>query len=493
MTANLSEYHCAECDYSLNGVTGDRCPWCGWKIDVELLLDRARPRSGSQRTATGVTSACVGILSLLGMWILWSRGTKLSIYDAITFLAVVAASAGHLLLSALTVFSPPGWPLRRHEAADILHFVGWLSVVGSVVGAFHVLSSSPRGRDLQDIYVQDALTTFLQAALFTMPGWTLLALRFVSFQGLATSVTRRSSVESAIDDFDGRAPFAVEVFGPYTPDQLDLTVSDAPRRGTPAIESAIERTWATESALGDHDGRNLFNGRLARLVEVVVTPPHLRLALGTTCYRDFLGTNLHQAASVLREGIDALANPLGTSSTVITADGYIALGRRSDRVAYHAGLLHSFGGMVESADRKPDGTYDVFGSASRELSEELGLSEREIRDVVIVGLVRDRAIYQPELLFDATVSLTQAAVEDRFHAGLAEGEHTRVEFVHDDPDAVVELLGKSLDVAPVTHGALLLHGRYAWGADWYQTACTALYGQLPPRIDPVQDVKASRR
>lgn len=493
LTANLSEYRCAECDYSLNGVTGDRCPWCGWQIDVDHLLDHARSSAGSQRIVTGVTSACVGILSLVGMWLLWSRGTSLSIYDAITVVAVVGASAGHLLLSAMTIFSPSGWPLRRHEASNILHFVGWMSVVGAIVGASHVLRNSPPGRGFEGVYVNDAMTFFFMAGLFTAPGWSLLVMRFISFQPRGTSSTGRSSVAAAIDNLDGRAPFAVEVFGPFTPDQLDVPTSDAPRRGTPAIEAAIERTWATESALAEHEGRMLFNGRLARLVEMAVKRPRLRLALGTTCYRDFLGTNLHHAATVLREGIEALANPLGTSSTVITSDGYIALGRRSDRVAYHAGMLHAFGGMVESADETPDGTYDVFGSATRELSEELALSEREIIDMVIVGLVRDRAIYQPELLFDATVSLNKAAVADRFHAGLAEGEHTRVEFVLDDPDAVMELLGTSLDVAPVTHGGLLLHGRRVWGADWYQSACTTLYGQLPPQIDRVHDVKASSR
>ena len=61
------------------------------------------------------------------------------------------------------------------------------------------------------------------------------------------------------------------------------------------------------------------------------------------------GTNVHNMDFVRGQNPDALANALGTSAVVVTADGYLALGRRSSRVANHPGYLHCFGGMLETA------------------------------------------------------------------------------------------------------------------------------------------------
>jgi 8-oxo-dGTP pyrophosphatase MutT (NUDIX family) len=200
--------------------------------------------------------------------------------------------------------------------------------------------------------------------------------------------------------------------------------------------------------------------------------------LGDTCYRDFLGTNLFNAAKVARINPAFLADAVGTSSIVLTSDGFLVLGRRSDRVAFHAGYMHTFGGMLEAADRRTGG-YDLFGGLKREVMEELGVCEGEIGSVVLTGLARDRAIRQPEMLFDLGVTLTRMELSARFHPGLSDGEHTAIEFVPDDPEAIIRFLVRTSRIAPVAQAGLLLHGKHNWSADWYEQSCYLLYGGVP--------------
>jgi 8-oxo-dGTP pyrophosphatase MutT (NUDIX family) len=283
---------------------------------------------------------------------------------------------------------------------------------------------------------------------------------------------------------DTRAPFEVDIFGRYARGQLVQSWRDSPRPTTPAIEAAIAGTWELERARAKLEDRILFNGKLARLLEAKTRPSSLHLELGWTCYRDFVGTNVRNAAIVLREEPAGLANPLGISVTVITRDGFMVYGRRSQRVAVHAGYMHMFGGMLEEEDRRPDGAYAVFGSALRELNEELGLRREEVSSIFISGLVRDRSLLQPELLFEVTTDLSRRDLVDRFSPQLANNEHTGIEFIEDDPEAIVPSLLRTESIAPVAQAAILIHGRHRWGDRWHGAAYKALYHEGPPPAEP---------
>lgn len=81
----------------------------------------------------------------------------------------------------------------------------------------------------------------------------------------------------------------------------------------------------------------------------------LKLQLGVTCYKDYLGTNWSQKAEKLQRRGEAecadpqafLAQPLGVGAVVATSDGEIVLLRRSQKVAEAAGLLDIPGGHPE--------------------------------------------------------------------------------------------------------------------------------------------------
>ena len=462
---------CPECEYNLTGAPGDRCPECGWEIDVEALAASTNGSSLLRRWTLAVAALAIGLGLLVLLVSLLSRHRHLSIWDCLIVLSLSSAGLGHVALGRLALSSRRRWPMAGGETANVLRFAGWFSVGMGILGAMTALDAVPTPRIVRGVQVNGVLEFALSAFLFILPGSTLLALRLAAFAKRIERPSRGTPTPPP--------PFVLEACGRYRPDQLRQSWSDAPRSTSPAIEAAIARTWELETALARQNDGILFNGDLARLIQALATPQALHLTLGPTCYRDFLGTNLHQAASVLATAPHCLADALGISATVITGDGFLVLGRRGPRVAFHAGYLHSFGGLLESADRREDGGFDIFGAARRELSEELAIPAEEITEMVIVGLVRDREIHQPELVFDVTVTLARAALAGRFASAHLEPEHVAVECVHDDPEAILPFLQRTPRVTPVAQAALLLHGLQSWGAAWFEQACYLQYGDLP--------------
>ncbi|UCF33143.1 MAG: hypothetical protein JSV78_12495 [Phycisphaerales bacterium] len=277
-----------------------------------------------------------------------------------------------------------------------------------------------------------------------------------------------------------RSPFLIDVARKYERAAVYGVPADSPRRSNPQIEAAIQQTWEDEISLAAACNRALYDGELGRLAGFVAVGESLQLELATTCYCDFVGTNVSDVLGVHERGPAYLANPLGVSATVLTSDGFLVYGRRSNRVAYHFGYLQTIGGMLEAPDRLEDGGYDVFGSCMREVVEELPISESEPADLFVVGLVRDRELLQPELLFEVSLDLPAAALDARFVKNLGEGEHERLEMAFSQPQAIVPFINTHQPITPIAQAAMLLHGFHRWGAGWYEQAGLALYGEVPP-------------
>lgn len=193
--------------------------------------------------------------------------------------------------------------------------------------------------------------------------------------------------------------------GKWSERSIQTTFVPSSRRILPAVESAIDAAWQATLV---RPGVRLFDGPVCRLESFAVDGDRLSLAVSQTSYRVNVGTNFCNPHFADTYGTDVMANPIGVSSGVISADGYLILGRRNGSVAYYPHMLHPFAGSLEV---RP--TINVFDDARRELHEELGFGPADLASLECVGIGEDLALRHPELLFIARSTRTRAEIQAR--------------------------------------------------------------------------------
>jgi hypothetical protein len=264
--------------------------------------------------------------------------------------------------------------------------------------------------------------------------------------------------------------FFLDFVGLFDRDRVQVRWSDSPRPTNPQIESAIEAAWAQQTCLAAEQGRRLYNGRLCRVINCETEGPVLQLTLGEVSYKEFVGTNLTNAQLRYIHGPDVLANPLGVSAAVVTSDGYVLLGRRSDKVFSNAGLVHPVGGIVEppaEAGMIPD----PFQAMTDELYQELAIPAEAVTRNVCLGVVRAKRVVQPEMVFEVHVGAGVEAVRAGSANAPDVSEHDDLVAVRDQPGAVVTYIEKNYShLTAVAMATLLLHGQRHWGMGWLATA-----------------------
>jgi len=469
--------HCPECDYNLTGTTEGRCPWCGWVIDERLLSNVAQDRSNARRIGAIVTCLVCGGGSFIAVASLVWHSSTLSLRDGLAAVGVLIAAAGHAGLAGLIFQRKGRWPIYQRGGGLILRFTGWFSIGLGVIGATALL----RSRDVLGVPVAATFEFVLAALLYTLPGAALLVMRMVSFRDPVSPTHFGPRQPVGGTPLETPPPFLVDVIGRFSESSIIQSWLNEPQPTTPSIEASINQVWTSALALARVDDKLLFDGALVRLRAGAIHGSSLHIELGPTSYRAFVGTNMNEGMTTKPDDRGFLANPLGISASLITHDGFVAYGRRGTRVAYHAGHVHPFGGMVDQRDRRADGSVDLFGAMLRELEEELGLTRDDVAETVVLGLVRDRRLLQPELIFDVTLHCTRRALEDRFDPQRSGGEHTAIEFLYDDPDAALPSLARLGPVTPVAEAAYLLHGYTQWGPGWYEQTCMSRYGEQAER------------
>lgn len=221
-------------------------------------------------------------------------------------------------------------------------------------------------------------------------------------------------------------------------------------------QAIIEASWREA---GGRPGVHLFDGPMCRLERVNASADELRLTISRTSYKQFHGTNMTHPELPRGE----LASPVGLSCALESADGYLLLGKRNDRVAYYPSRLHPFAGALEPGD---GGTPDVFAEVRRELEEELSLTPAEVAELTCVALIEDHALRQPELIFLARSHLARREIEAR----LDPGEHDAVVAVVPQEARVDELLAETERMTPVCAGAVLAWSATRFGPVWFADA-----------------------
>ena len=242
--------------------------------------------------------------------------------------------------------------------------------------------------------------------------------------------------------------------GDWAPCAVRVRQVTSSRRIVPEVEQLIDAAWTT--ALARPEVR-LFDGPMCRMESWNATPDHLEIALSDISYKPFLGTNLSHPELADLYGRDVMANPVGVSPALETADGFLLLGRRNSTVAYYPERVHPFAGALEPKD---DG--NLFAAVRRELHEELTLADSQIVEVHCTGIAEDIALRQPELIFRVKSNTSRAQIESQ----LKTEEHQESVAIEAKPEAVAQAIVDTR-LTPVAVASLLLWGRVKFGDAWY--------------------------
>jgi hypothetical protein len=240
----------------------------------------------------------------------------------------------------------------------------------------------------------------------------------------------------------------------WAPSSLDLPEE---------AKALVDREW--DAAAGRKD-KKLFDGPMCRLESWAVRGGRMELTFSRTSYKVFWGTNLCHPDLGDRYGRRALANPVGVSPALETADGFLMLGRRNASVAYYPSRVHPFAGCLEPGDVSPgreSPAPDLFAAVRRELGEELSLSDGDVPLVRCTGIVEDVSLRQPELIFRVRTCLTRSEVEAR----VDRAEHHDSFAFPATRAGVQAVLGDPL-LTPVGVASLLLWGRIAFEPAWFE-------------------------
>lgn len=247
----------------------------------------------------------------------------------------------------------------------------------------------------------------------------------------------------------------IEASGRWNCSQVRAVARPDTRPRIESVEQLIDRSW---QQAGRIPGIHLFDGPMCRLESFTALPELLELAISSTSYRIFLGTNMLHPELADRYGPQVLANPLGISCLIETADHWILLGQRSASVAYYPNRVHPFAGALEPAD-----TADVFAAAGRELYEELALDKSHLVQMECLALVRDNLLRQPELIFVAQTDLGR----DRLEHQLDPVEHRALWPLAATSSAIESAMKQTNLLTPIAIGSLLLWGRQRFGDSWF--------------------------
>lgn len=257
--------------------------------------------------------------------------------------------------------------------------------------------------------------------------------------------------------------FFLDCAGCFGHSQVHVESSPAVRQKHPNVERLIEETWRNEIVRAQEAGKTLFDGRLCRLNSASYRNSTLELSVGEVSFKEFLGTNLTHAYLRYVHGPEVLADALGASAVIRTGDGFLLLGMRSQSVLYHAGRIHPIGGIIEAAKDQP---VDPFAAMKREIEQEINVSE--FQDIHCLGLVRDKHIIQPELVFDVSIGLEFIDVRQLAEKALDAHEHSEWVPLRDHPAAAVNFIEQNYcRLTPLAMASLLLHGLRHWGSGWF--------------------------
>lgn len=249
---------------------------------------------------------------------------------------------------------------------------------------------------------------------------------------------------------------------------LDAVRIDHDAAARPVLDDARRRELAALLREREAEGRPLVRDAagalppLHRYLGFRVEPSgRIVIRAGRTDYGEYLLTNVRHPEWRWTLGPAAMSDPVGFSAVVLGSEGKVPLGVRAGGLE-DAGLV----GVVPSGHPHPPGTIEE--ALAEELLAEAGVGLAETTRRRFAGLVRTLGSRKTELCLLLDAAVPCAEIPDRPRRDAWEFREI-VPLAWDPGPVAAWLRGSAARMAPPGHGALLLAGRAAFGADWFET------------------------
>jgi 8-oxo-dGTP pyrophosphatase MutT (NUDIX family) len=280
------------------------------------------------------------------------------------------------------------------------------------------------------------------------------------------SVAKGELVESETGQKRPALEFDILAHGFYSPDQLEITYNPSLRMPiSQPIQAWMDTLWEEKLASAREQHIPLFDAPLFRFVEIEAQADGtLHLLLGDTGYKEYVTTRVPEFAQGRNR--EELGNALSVCSVVETSDGYVLLDKRQG-VDVYVGRYHVIGGFFE---RDRDSTVtkqpDPFGAVRREIREETGILQSDIREQICLGVVYDTATPHAEMCFLTSLTIPSAEVHNRKPE---EDEIKQLAMLKVTESELREFLLKNHgNISATGEPNLLMYGGIKFGEKWFE-------------------------
>ena len=201
--------------------------------------------------------------------------------------------------------------------------------------------------------------------------------------------------------------FDILIKSTFVPNQIQILYENTNLKYSKDAEDYITLVWKEISS----SRPDLYDGRLYHVDSYnQQNNDQLCMNLINTSYKYFVGTRAGEFIS--KFGTAMISNPLSVGIVLFTSDHKTVIGRRKKNRHIRPGMLGLISGAMEQMDNS-NGIPDPFLTAQRELREEIGVYREDITDIVCVGLIFDKELYQTFMPFRVRTKLDSHSLRKR--------------------------------------------------------------------------------
>jgi hypothetical protein len=266
--------------------------------------------------------------------------------------------------------------------------------------------------------------------------------------------------------------FSIIARGLYRPEQLFIHYDPSLRMSiTPEIQVWMDELWEKRLAQARANGTRLFESPLFRYVDATSNADgSLSLTLGDTSYKEYVTTRIPEFAQGRTR--QELGNALSVCSVVETSDDYILLDKRQG-VDVYVGRYHVIGGFFERGmDSDASARPDPFAAIRREIREETGIQEADIKEQYCLGVVYDLLTPHAEMCFLTRLSIPLAEALTREPE---EDEIKQVQSLQINADSLLDfIVSNHGNISATGEPNMLMYGGWKFGEAWFEEAVARL-------------------